>query len=67
MVLHCETYVDWGDKMDTYITHKKFPSDFIMDRVGLKGTPVAPFLQLVMTLLEAFRFDFFGMQKCPVV
>ena len=27
--------------------------------------PVAPFLQLV-TLLEAFRFHFFGMQKCPV-
>ena len=28
-------------------------------------SPVAPFLQLV-TLLEAFRFHFFGMQKCPV-
>lgn len=26
---------------------------------------VAPFLQLV-TLLEAFGFHFFGMQKCPV-
>lgn len=51
--------------MDTYITQKV--SFWLYNGQGgiEEVSPVAPFLQLV-TLLEAFRFDFFGMQKCPV-